>query len=526
MRLDTVLLEHCRRHPDKPAVVCGDRRVTFGELADCVRHIAGGLHDIGLGVGDRLVLYLPNSAEFVEAMFGALVAGFVVIPVTTRLTPKELAYFCRDSGAKMVVCHADSAAGVANILRETEAKGVVVGGNHTGMVTLEDVKRAPLRPLPQVPVEQDTCLVMYTSGTTGRPKGVELTHANILIQHGYMNGVEWRINADDRYLVVAPMAHRAGLGRLMNAMTLGGTLFVLKQFDAEDIVCTIERERVTVFGMVPTMCRMLLPALEKAPERCRSLARIVVTGEAFPVELKQRLIELLPDTELVSFFGMTEAGGVTNLSHAEQFTHPKSVGRPAPGVEVRIVDAQGCDVLLGSIGELAVRSGKPGAFTVMKQYFNRPKETAEAIRDGWFFTGDLATMDSDGYVTIVDRKKDMIVSGGLNIYSKEVELAIATMPGIASVAVVGVPDPVFGEAVVAFIETEGSTAPPDAEAIVAHCREAIASYKKPKHVFYRSVLPRNAVGKVLKHELAAEARAALEATGTAPDVDCARRSAR
>ncbi|KAB2912318.1 MAG: long-chain fatty acid--CoA ligase [Hyphomicrobiaceae bacterium] len=519
MRLDTVLLEHCRRTPHKPAVVCGDRRVTFGELAESIRRIAGGLHDLGLRVGDRLVLYVPNSIEFVEAMFGALAAGAIVIPVTTRLTLNELAYFCRDSGAKAVVCHADSAAGVANILADTGAAGIVIGGTHAGMRAFGEVRSAPMRSLPQIPVEHDTSLVMYTSGTTGRPKGVELTHANILIQHGYMNGVEWRINADDRYLVVAPMAHRAGLGRLMNAMMLGGTLFVLKQFDAERIVETIERERITVFGMVPTMCRMLLPELEKAPGRCRSLTRIAVTGEAFPVELKQRLIELLPDTELVSFFGMTEAGGVTNLSHAEQFTHPESVGRPAPGVEARIVDANGRDVPTGEVGELAVRSGKPGAFTVMKQYFNRPQETADAIRDGWFFTGDLATMDGDGYISIVDRKKDMIVSGGLNIYSKEVELVIATMPGIAAVAVVGVPDPVFGEAVAAFIETAGSAAAPAPapEAIIAHCREAIASYKKPKHVFYRPVLPRNAVGKVLKHELAAEARAALAAGAAGPE---------
>ena len=514
MRLDTVLLAHAQRHPAKLALVCSDQRITFGELSEGIRRIAGGLGDLGVAPGDRIVIYLSNSAEFVELMFGALAAGAIVVPVTTRLTLKELAYFCQDCNARVIACEPDTATGVANIIAERAGTiGLIVGPTRAGFVTFDDVRGAPLRPLPPVPLEQDTSLVMYTSGTTGRPKGVELTHANILIQHGYMNGVEWCIGGDDRYLVAAPMAHRAGLGRLMNAMTLGGTLFILSKFEPAQIVDTIERERITVFGMVPTMCRMLLPEIEKAPDRCRSLTRIPATGEAFPVELKERLIAALPDTELVSFFGMTEAGGVTNLSHAEQFTHPRSVGRPSPGVEVRVVDPEARDVPLGTVGELIVRSGKPGAGTIMKGYFNRPEETAAAIRDGWFFTGDLATLDADGYLTIVDRKKDMIVSGGFNVYSKEVELAIATMPGIAGVAVVGIPDPVYGEAVVAFIETEGASAP-QADAIVAHCREAIASYKKPRHVLFRTVLPRNAVGKILKHELAAEARAELTAKQT------------
>jgi acyl-CoA synthetase (AMP-forming)/AMP-acid ligase II len=511
MRLDSVLLAHAQRHPAKLALVCGERRVTFGELSESIRRIAGGLRDQGVAPGDRVVLYLSNSAELVELMFGALAAGAIVVPVTTRLTLKELAYFCRDCTATVVACEPEMAAGVEKIIGELGgATGLVIGAARPGFVTLDAVRATPLRALPPVPLEQDTALVMYTSGTTGVPKGVELTHANILIQHGYMNGVEWCIGGDDRYLVAAPMAHRAGLGRLMNAMTLGGTLFILAKFDPAQIVDTIERERITVFGMVPTMCRMLLPEIEKAPHRCYSLTLIPATGEAFPVDLKQRLMAALPDTELVTFFGMTEAGGVTNLSHAEQFTHPRSVGRPSPGVEARVVDAAGRDMPPGSVGELIVRSGKPGAGTVMKGYFNRPEETAAAIRDGWFFTGDLATLDADGYLTIVDRKKDMIVSGGFNVYSKEVELAIATMPGIASVAVVGIPDPVYGEAVVAFIEMEGAAAP-QAEAIIAHCREAIAGYKKPRHVLFRTVLPRNAVGKVLKHELAAEARALLAA---------------
>lgn len=524
MRLETILFEHCRRTPHKDALVCAGKRLTFGELGQSVRALAAGLARQGMEPGDRIVLYLPNGTEFVELLFAAFAAGAVAIPVTTRLTLRELDYFCQDSGARMVVCHADQAAGVAGIVARREGlSGIVVGGDHEGLMPLDALRDPDPAELAPVPTGRDECMVMYTSGTTGRPKGVVLTHANILIQHCFMNGIEWRIGAEDRYLVVAPMAHRSGLGRLMNAMTLGGTLHVVTSFDAGHVVDVIEREAVTVFGMVPTMCRMLMPALEEAPARCASLRRIVVTGEAFPVALKQKLIELLPDAELVSFFGMTEAGCVTNLSHAEQFTHPGSVGRAAPGVEVRIADpASGDDVEPGEVGELLVRCGQPGAFTVMKEYFNRPDETAKALKDGWFHTGDMARRERDGYIFIVDRKKDMILSGGFNIYSKEVEMAIASLAGVGDVAVVGVPDEIYGEAVAAFVEVQPGREAPTEEAVIAHCREAIASYKKPKYVFFSEALPRNAVGKVVKHQLSEEARSRVSGTRGTDGADAMR----
>jgi len=511
MRLEVVFSAHAVRMPDKEAVVCRERRVRYRDLQARVREVAGGLAKLGVGEGDRVVLYLPNGTEFVELLYAAFTLGAVVVPVTTRLTIRELAYFSADSAAKVIVCSDAHAEGVRTILNAQPAvKGVVVGKPVEGFVSFEEVSDKGFQPK-AVDSENDVAMVMYTSGTTGKPKGVLLTHANILVNHGFMNATDWGIGHEDRYLVASPLAHRAGLGRLMNSMTLGGTIFVLPAFDAEEIAQTIEREKVTVVGMVPTMCRMFLPALEKAPERCRTLRRIVVTGEAFPVELKKKLIALLPDTQLVSFFAMTEAGAITNLSHEEQFSHPKSVGRPVPGVEVRIVDENGKDVETGAIGEVIVRSGKPGAFTIMKGYYNRPEETAKSIRDGWFHTGDLAQRDSDDYIYIVDRKKDMILSGGFNIYSKEVEQAIVEVEGVADVAVVGVPDEIFGEAIAAFVELDPKKKAPSADDIIAHCRSAIASYKKPKFVFFIEALPRNAVGKVLKHELSEQARASAAA---------------
>jgi long-chain acyl-CoA synthetase len=507
MRIDQVLLSHCRRQPEKLALACNDQRVSYGELGGRVRALAAGLQDAGLRAGGRVVLYMANSIEFIEAFFGVLAAGGIPIPVTTRVSLREVRYFCEDSAARILICDADQAADVlASVVPAVAGLDVYVTGRLVeGLASFETLRGDPKEPLPSLPVEEDVAVILYTSGTTGRPKGVLLTHANILIQHGYMNAVEWGISGADRYLVVAPMAHRSGMGRMINATMLGGTLHILSQFVPDAVLGAIERERITVFGMVPTMCRMLLPAIVDAPQRVASLRRLAVTGEAFPVALKKQLMELLPDMRLVSFFGMTEAGGVTTLLHEEQFDHADSVGRPSAGVEVRIVDGEGNMLGPGEIGELLVRSGRPGAFTVMKGYLGRTEETATALQDGWFHTGDMARQDEDGYLYIVDRKKDMIVSGGFNIYSKEVELTIAELPGVADVAIIGVPDSIFGEAVVAVIEPAQGAIAPDEARVVEHCRASIAGYKKPKYVLFRDSLPRNATGKVLKRELAAEA---------------------
>jgi acyl-CoA synthetase (AMP-forming)/AMP-acid ligase II len=274
----------------------------------------------------------------------------------------------------------------------------------------------------------------------------------------------------------------------------------MKKFEPRRTVETIADEQITVLGMVPTVCRMMLPEIKADPAKCASLRRIVVTGEAFPVELKRQFLALLPNVRLVSFFAMTEVGGVTSLSHEEQFDHAASIGRPTPGVEVRIVDDAGNVVETGEPGELLVRVGEPGRYSVMRGYYNQPDETAKAIEDGWIRTGDVAKADEDGYLYIVDRKKDMVLSGGFNIYTKEVEQALIANPDVADAAVIGVPDKIYGEAVAAFIEpTRGRK--PTPESIVDQVRGLVAGYKKPKYVFIVDELPRNSLGKVLKREL-------------------------
>jgi acyl-CoA synthetase (AMP-forming)/AMP-acid ligase II len=500
MRLETLLAGHALRRPDHPALVCGPTRCNYAELQASVACAASGLSQLGVRSGDRVVISLPNGIEFVQSAYAVFAIGGIAVPVNTKLTADEVAYMFTDAAPAAAIYHERGREGAwAGRRGAPGCRTIVVGDAAPGETAFEAVLATPAVPLPRLPLDDDDCLIMYTSGTTGTPKGAVLTHANMIVQNLLMHGTEWAIGRDDRYLVVTPLAHRAGVSRLFNALGLGGTLVILAKFDAVETLAAIEGERITVAGLVPTVIRLLLPELRKDPARCASLRRIIVSTEAFPVALKQELLALLPHAEIHSVFGSTEAL-VTNLSHAEQFSHPSSVGRPIPGVEVRLVDDAGRDVPPGEVGELAVRSGAPGRYATLRAYFNRPEETAAAIRDGWFHTGDLARQDADGYLYIVDRKKDMVLSGGYNIYSKEVEAVLATHPGVVEAAVIGVPDAVFGEAVAAFVEPAGDArlAP---EALIEHCRAHLASYKKPRHLFFIEALPRNSTGKVLKNEL-------------------------
>lgn len=429
MRVEQLLFRHAARRPNHVAVVCGSRRLTYAQLEKAVKAKAAKRG------GERVAIQLPNSIEFVEQAYAAWASGAVVVPINTRLAPAEVQFI------------------------------------------LDDLNAA-------VKSETDDCLILYTSGTTGRPKGAVNTHANVIVQNVEHHVAAWGINEDDRFLATTPLAHRAGIGRLINALGLGGTLVIMEKFDAAEALELIGRERITVAGLPPTVIRMMLPAIKANPERCGSLRRVIVSTEAFPVHLMREVAALLPQTQFYAVYGMSEAA-VSSASLEEQLARPGTVGRPLPGVEVMIEN-----------DELLVR----GRNAVMRGYFNRPQANAEAWHDGWLRTGDLARMDAEGYLYIVDRKKDMVITGGYNVYCKEVEQVLGQHPEVAEAAVIGVPDPVYGEAVAAFILTRPGAAL-SAEAVIEHCRGQLAGYKKPRHVIFVDSLPRNALGKVLKSAL-------------------------
>ena len=452
MRLEHLLFAHAQRDPERTAVVCGGRRLSYAALAERVKASACGLRRRGVRPGDRVALCLSNGIPFVELFYAALAAGASVVPVNMRLAPPEVEFILADAQPKVV-------------LRAFEP----------------DV---PCRRQEIEAVPNDDCVILYTSGTTGRPKGAVNTHVNVVTQNVEHHVDRWGIGSRDCFLATTPLAHRAGIARMVNALGLGGTLIVMERFDAEEALAVIEREAVTVAGLPPTVLRFMLPALRRAPERCAALRRIVVSAEAFPMGLLEEVSRVLPHAECHAVYGMSEAA-VSSASQAEMLARPGTVGRPYPGVETKIEN-----------DELLVR----GAAAVMKGYFNNPVANAESFADGWFRTGDLARRDAEGYLYILDRKKDMVVSGGYNVYSKELEQVLVQHPAIEDAAVIGVPDDVYGEAVAAFIQLRPK-ASLRAEEVVEHCRARLAGYKKPRHVVFVDTLPRNALGKVVKAQL-------------------------
>ena len=498
MKFASFLAAHARNTPDKDAVICGAEKLTFRELDESTDRLANALRDKGVKVGDRVAIQLHNTVEFVRAFMAATKAGAISVPVNTRLAPGEIAYILSDC-APSAVFFSDETREVLD-KAAADAQGlvrIIAGTPRAGEFTIAELIAAGAPGTPAVPPEFDDSMIVYTSGTTGKPKGAILTQANSIIPNGYLNMVQYGVSAADRQLVTTPLAHRTGFARMANMLLHGSTLVVMPRFDPAQAATLVRDEKITVIGIVPTVGRMLLPEIEAHPENFATVNVVLVTGEAFPLEVKQRIHKALPRVRMYSFFAMTEVGGLTLLGPEEQFTHPTSLGRLNPGAELRLVDAQGKEV---APGEMWVRTGEPGRYLTMRCYFNKPKETAETIRDGWVATGDMAKRAPDGHLYIMDRKKDMVLSGGYNIYSKEVELVLQAHPAVQDAAVIGVPDPVFGEAVAAFIELRPGASATEAD-IIEHCRDRIAGYKKPKFVRFASPLPRNSTGKVQKFEL-------------------------
>jgi long-chain acyl-CoA synthetase len=506
MKLGTLLTANALRYGGKVAVVCDGHRLTFAQLEQRAHQLANALLARGLGPGDRVIVYLPNGIELVEAMAGILKMGGLIVPLSTRLTAGEVAHIVGDCEPKAAVYSDDlrSQAGPA-LERAPGALRLVVGKPAAGEQHFTTFLEAGSTATPPIlSSARDDLMIAYTSGTTGRPKGAVITHNNIILANGFMNTLEWDLSAKDVILATTAMAHRTGLGRLANTFQLGCTLLMQGRFDAAGCVDLIEKEKVTILGGVPTVFRLMAPELEKAaasrPEALRSLRLMVATGEVFPVPLKERLFQIMPHVGLYSFLAQTESGFIAGLRPDEQAGKIGALGRPIPGVEIRITDAAGNDKHQGEAGEILVRCGTRGVGLVLREYFRNPKATEEAFFGEWFRTGDVGYFDADGYLYFADRAKDMIVSGGLNVYSKEVELALQEHPSVEEAAVFGVPDAEFGEAVTACVQLKpGKTA--TADELIDHCRERIASYKKPRHVHFVPDLPKTGTGKLMKQEL-------------------------
>jgi acyl-CoA synthetase (AMP-forming)/AMP-acid ligase II len=496
------------------AIVDGERRVTYADLRELVTDAARSLIAAGVAPGDRVAIWAPNSIEWIVAALGITTAGAVLVPVNTRFKGSEAAYILARSGARVLFTvrgflDTDYPALLtqANVELPSLEHTVILSGDPAGAFSwAEWLGRSAEVPATEVDARiakltsDDPSDVVYTSGTTGSPKGVVMQHGQTL--RAYLDWCDWSgLRAGDRYLIVNPFFHIFGYkAGVLASLMRGATIFPLAVFDT-DVVCEIvERERITVFPGAPTLYQSLLDATDARARHDISSLRLAVTGAAdIPVALIRRVKEELPFERILTGYGLTEAGTVTGSAEGDDFEHiATTVGVPWPGFEVRTVDENGRDAGVDEPGEVIVRGA-----TVMRAYLDDPDATATAIDgDGWLHTGDLGTFDADGYLRIVGRIKDMFIVGGFNAYPAEIENLLLRHPRIAQVAVIGVADARLGEVAKAFVVLSPGDRVGAGE-IIEWSRAEMANYKVPRFVEFLDALPVNATGKVVKDELRA-----------------------
>src|ERR1700733_8312055 len=472
-----------RFYPGRTALTRDGLLLTFRELHTRVEGIAATLTRRGLGVGDRLALLLPNGPDYIELMYACSLLGVIVSPLNTPLPTKEIDGVLEDARPHGIVRHSSLA----------------VPGVQLGWQQVIDQDPLPISsgPVPKILYDPEAVLgLIYTSGTTGRPKGVMVTHGNILADVHNFN--YWmRYTEGGIYLHAAPIFHIADFPSMFAAPAFGASQTRISKFSAQTFCETVEREHVTHPVVVPTMINLLTQFPDARKHDLSSLQVLAYGGSPMAPELVHRTRELLPNVKLIQVYGLSETGFLTGLQDQEH-TEDKlmSCGRPCPGVDLQVTDTAGKQVDPGQPGELIARGAN-----VMRGYWNNPEETAKAFRDGFFRTGDIARQDNAGYFYILDRLKDMIVTGGENVYSGEVEAVIYGHPAVREVAVFGVPDPQWGELVTACVVLKPD-ASLTADDLVAFCRHFLANYKVPRRIeFSDTDLPKSSSGKVLKKTL-------------------------
>lgn len=482
------------RTPRKPALICDGITRTYEVLADRVRRVCGGARALGLVKGDRVAILAPNCVEYPELIVGLADAGAIVATLNPRSTAHELAAACDDCGARLLVVH-PALADVAAAARFASVERVLVlGAEYEAWLAAA----TPGSPDPTLD-ETDPFTLVYSSGTTGQPKGIVIGHrSRTLTFHGM--AMEYGCyGPDDLQLGIAPMAHGAGFAFIMASLYFGGTVEVLPKFEPERVVAKLATEPFTGVFMVPTHFQAIFglePALlERHRGRAVALRTIMSNAAALPQAVKEKIVAYWGEGKLHETYGSTEAGIVTNLRPQYQLTKTQSVGPAFALNRIRLLDDGGREVATGEVGELY--STSPYLFD---GYWNQPAETAAAVKDGWVTAGDLARLDEDGFLTIVDRKKDMVVTGGINVYPREIEETLHRHPAVHEAAVIGVPDEKWGESLVAFVVPRDGTNVSATE-LDAFCRKTLAGYKVPKAFREIGALPRNAGGKVLKKEL-------------------------
>lgn len=505
-----------RLTPNRIALTYRDVHLTYSQLDAGASRVAAGLIALGIGRGDHVALSCPNLPWFPIAYFGILKAGAVVVPLNVMLKPREIAYHLKDSEAKALL----SFEGTPELPMAQMANAACdqVNGVRLVVITADPAAKSPIdsagtlgelmdghasrfdsrrrRP-------EDTAVILYTSGTTGNPKGAELTHFNMLLNaiasRDMMLPAAKRGDEQEVEMITLPLFHSTAQTCQMNASLYGGfRMVLLPRFDPVDVLETMRREKVGFWIGVPTMYWTLLKHIESEKIDLSPIAehlRLCISGGApMPAEV-MRQFERMFGVRVLEGYGLSETSPVACFNQIHRPSKPGTVGQSIFGVEVRCVDDLGHPVPVGERGEVVIRGPN-----VMKGYYNRPDATEEVMRNGWFHTGDIGTIDEDGYISIVDRKKDMILRGGFNVYPRELEEVIMTHPAVSLVAVIGVPDERLGEEVKAFVVRKPGAALTEEE-FLAWCREQFAAYKYPRLIEFREALPIGGTGKILKRAL-------------------------
>jgi long-chain acyl-CoA synthetase len=501
--LAQLLTRTASTHGARPALKFDDAVVTYDQLNEGAARVAGLLGARGLRAGDRVGIMLPNVPYFGFVYYGVLRAGGTVVPMNVLLKAREVSFYLSDSGARHVFAWHSFAVEADAGACEAGAEMIPVSPGEFDRLLAD----APREERDVEREDSDTAVILYTSGTTGTPKGAELTHSNMVAN---ARGSADLMHVTDRDVIFGalPLFHSFGQTCcLNNSVQSGACLTMIPRFTPDKALEVIQRDRVTLFEGVPTMYHAMLnhPGRERYDVSC--LRTCVSGGSALPVEV-MRSFEDAFGCVIIEGYGLSETSPVASFNHLDRERKPGSIGTPIQGVQMKVVDEAGNDLPTGTVGEIAIRG-----HNVMKGYWNKPEETARVLADGWFRTGDLARMDTDGYFFIVDRKKDMIIRGGYNVYPREIEEVLYEHPAVLEAAVIGVPDQAMGEEVgAAVVLRPGQSA--DAGDIQGYVKARLAAYKYPRRVWFTDELPKGPTGKILKREIPVPDRAGE----SAPDV--------
>lgn len=496
------------QYGDKTAIISDEVRVSYAELGAAARRVANVLRDHGVEKGDKVAMMVPNVPEFTMIYYGILQTGAVVVPLNCLLRRPEITYHLNDSEASIFLPWKGFEAEFLEAFEEAETcrELIVVGragdraraSRHKSLTSLMSDASDTFDTVQTMP--DDTAVILYTSGTTGRPKGAELTHFNLFFNALSVRDRVLPMTSDDVCLAVLPFFHSFGQTCVQNApLMAGATLTMLTAFDTERMVEIIKRDRVTMVALVPSIYIRLLNMPTLKASDLSTLRMCVSGGDALPPTVLHDF-ERRFGKRILEGYGLTETSPVASFNLLDKPSKPGSIGVPIWGCEIRIMREDGSFADVDEVGELVIRG-----HNLMKGYYRQPVATEEAIVNGWFHTGDLGKVAADGYLSIVNRKKDIIIRNGMNVYPREVEDVLESHPAVAEAAVVGIPDPVRGEEVKAYVcLKEGAMA--GVEEIDAYCQERLARYKYPRVIEIRSSLPKGPTGKVLKRELREQQR--------------------